>query len=137
MKNFSIEQNHIENLSKKRIKLNDECIASWDDEYGSGCDGAPALKLPDEVDILADEILDSIKKWRYVLPFEFIFDELTKLGWAPCLLYDDDGHFAVADDGWSEIPEESPGDIHLGHYITKNQWKDSIREALNYFLDTE
>jgi len=131
MRNRSVEEIHIENLSKKRYELNDKYQASWDDEAEDYQN-----EYPEEIDSLGEEILKYIKLWKNSLPFEFILEELTKLGWAPCLLYDDDGRWAVSGEGMQSVSVNNDNfDCHLSHFVKKDMWKDSIREALNYYLD--
>ena len=133
----SIEQIQIENLSKKRYEYFAMDFPDWDtDKEAELC----PPEIQKEIDDLADQILDSIKRWRNALPFEVIFEELTKLGWAPCLLYDDDGHFAISGEGMQSIPmdeKQEVGTDWISHWVQPDGWKDSIREALNYYLDEE
>ena len=138
MKNFSVEQNHIENLSKKR----EEYVAQRDvflEEKGEWKEGEDyTFEFDPSIDDLGNQILDCIKNWRYALPVEFILEELVKLGWAPCLLNDDAGHFAIVSDGMQNIPDpEVKIDIQLEFCVQKDKWHDSIRDALNYFLDND
>ena len=129
-------------LSKKRYILLDKQEESYNeetDEYG--------IDHNEEIDEFANQILEKIKSHRHLLTFEFIIDELTKLGYAPSLLYDDDGRFAIAHDGYQTLqnnPDEKDelgnpkglGDMSLTYFISPELWKDTIREALNYYLDT-
>ena len=135
MKTFSVEQNHIQNLSLKRYELNEGYQNSYEEEVGEY--GEYAMEWPEEIDVLSDQILDCIKKWRYSLTFEFIIEELTKLGWAPCLLYDDNGNFAISGEGMQSISPDGVDDCHLSHFVEKDMWKPTIRKALNYYLDNE
>lgn len=128
--NKSVEQNHIENLSKKRYEYVNMYENSYDEEKMKY-----TIEEPKEIDELGDNIYESLKKWRRQLSFEFIIEELTKLGQAPCLLYDDNGHFAVCGDGTQSVPFGDKSDIILAHFVEKDSWKDSPREALNSYLD--
>ena len=130
--NNSVEKIHIENLSKKREEYVKVWQESWDEEAGH----YTSEENP-EIDKLSNLILDCIKTWRFSLPFEFIIEELTKLGQAPCLLYDDNGHFAVSGDGFQSVALEEAIDMEMSHFIEKEAWKDSIRQALDYYLDNE
>ena len=89
-----------------------------------------------QVDELAITILDFIKKGFGFLKFEFIFEELSKLGQCPNLLNDDNGHWAVTCDGFQSIPEDldKPSDIETQFWVKANQWKDTPREALQSYL---
>lgn len=135
MKNRSVEEIHIENLSKKRYELFGQEYPDWDVEKEATLH-PPAVEA--QIKDLAKQILKCIKNWRYALPFEFIIEELTKLGWAPCLLYDDDGRFAISGEGMQNInPDDGAFDCHLTHFVEKDAWKPTIREALNHYLDEE
>jgi len=90
----------------------------------------------EEIDKLADQIISLIREHRNDLPFEFIFEQLTKLGHAPNLLYDDNGHFALIGDGYQSVPDEI-SDIEMQFFVEKEHWKNSIREALDDYLDNE
>ena len=123
------EQIHIENISLKRYEL----IRTKEDSYDEEKEDY-TIEESEEVGKLGDQIWDCLKNWRYSLSFEFIFEEITKLGGAPCLLYDDNGHFAISGEGMQSLSFE-PADTEMIHFIKKDLWKDSIREALNYYLD--
>lgn len=124
----SSEQYHIESLSNKRYELLDKQHASWNEEKMDY-----DLEIP-EIDELANEILKYIKLYRNNLTFEFIFDELTKLGQAPNLVYDDNGNFAITSAGIQEVTTEL-SDLAITSLVTKEQWKPTIREALDHYLD--
>jgi hypothetical protein len=119
-------QIRIENLSKKR----DEYLKLYEESEED-------MSYPKEIDELSDEIIDRIKTWKDSLPFEFIIEELTKLGWAPCLLYDDNGNFAVTGEGMQSVPGNGVSDVYLEHWVKEECWKPTIREALNYYLNEE
>jgi len=138
MKNFSAEQNHIENLSKKREEYVQQRDVILEDQLNWKKGEDYTFEFEPSIDDLGNQILDCIKKWRYALPIEFILEELTKLGWAPCLLYDDAGHFSITGDGFQNIPSpDEKIDIQLEFYIMADQWHDTIREALDYYLENE
>lgn len=128
-------QIRIKNLSKKRRELYNIYQDSYDPSIGEF--GDYTAEYPEEIDQLAEEIVDRIKSWRQDLPIEFILEELTQLGWAPCLLYDDEGHWAISGEGFQEVALGDPIDMHLTHFVEKKMWKDTIREALNYYLDND
>ena len=134
VRNRSVEEIHIENLSKKRY----EYFAMDDPDFVSG--KTDEGKYQKEIDELGAEILKYIKLWKWALPFEFIFEELTKLGWAPCLLYDDNGGFAVSGEGMQSIPMDTvqeTGTDWISHWVKKDGWFPTIREALNSYLDED
>jgi len=90
-----------------------------------------------KIDELSDEIFSLIKEHRNNLSFEFIIEQLTKLGHSPALLYDDDGRFAIICDGYQSVPQDEASDIEMQYFVEKKHWKNSIREALDYYLDSE
>lgn len=125
------EKTHIENLSKKRyeyLKIQED---SWNEDI------LDYENEPKEINELADEILKCIQQWREELSFEFIFEELTKLGWAPCLLYDDNGNFAVSGEGMQGINPDGADNCEMIHFVEKDKWKPTIREALYHYLDDD
>ena len=65
------------------------------------------------------------------LEFDFILLELTKLGDAPNVLYDDDGNFAVSGSGMQSVGE---GTVSLMAIVEPEHWKETPREALRYYM---
>jgi hypothetical protein len=122
----------VKNLSNKRYELFAKYNESYDEEISDYRD-----EFPKEIDELADEILDRIKSWRNSLSVEFILEELSKLGEAPSLLYDDEGHWAVSGEGFQNVVIGDPIDVHMNIFVEKDMWKDTIREAINYYLDID
>lgn len=48
------------------------------------------------------------------------------------LVNDDNGHWAVAYDGFQNVPVgDQPQDISTAFYIEKSRWHNSIREAID------
>jgi hypothetical protein len=128
------EQLQIEDLSKKREMLLDKRDASWNDEKD---DWGGYEYEPKEIDELAEEIERRIKEWRNLLSFEFIMEQLTMLGDAPNLLYDDNGHWAITGEGYQNVVTGEPADLETHFMIEAKHWKNTIREALNDYLDYE
>ena len=124
------EQEYILSLSKIRYEFIDKQNKSWNETTED------YMYNPEEIDELAGKILRNILEYRDKLSFEFIFEELTNIGWAPCLLYDDNGNFAISGDGMQSISLE-PEDTEMYLFVKKEAWKSSIREALNYYLDKD
>jgi hypothetical protein len=60
-------------------------------------------------------------------------EEKSKLGWCPCLLNDDAGHWAVVEDGMQNVPLDPLYDIETTFWVEKHQWKNTVREALEAF----
>lgn len=119
----------IKDLSKKRDKSLKEYENSWDEK------SEKYIMSSEEIDSLEKEIYKKIKEWKDFLSFEFIIDELTKLGHAPNLLYDDNGNFAITGDGFQTVPINGPCDMEMSFFIEKDKWSPTIREALNKYLN--
>ena len=118
------------NLSNHRYELLDKRNASWDEKI---------LRYtydPLEIDELGDTIYNLLNNNQDELNIEFIIEELTKLGLAPSLLYDDNGNFAICDNGVQTLSyKDEPCDVEIIHFIEKNKWKSTIREALKYYFE--
>lgn len=117
-------------LSKKRY----EFIELQNDSYNEETNKYE--KEYKEIDSLGKEILDSIKKYKDRLEFDFILIELTKLGHAPNLLYDDNGKFAIEGSGFQTVAfGDEPVDMEMQFFIEAEYWKDTPREALDFYLN--
>ena len=135
MNEFKNVQELIQKLSDERYSYIDKMDESFDPSIGKYGD---YTYKPDEIiDDLGDKILDIIKKEFNNLPFEFIFEELTKLGHSPNLVYDDNGNFAITGDGYQKLSSTYPEDITILNFVEKNQWKKTVREALSHYLFSE
>lgn len=49
------------------------------------------------------------------------------------LISDDAGHWVVATEGMQNVPENPPEDIDSRFFVTAEEWKPSVREALEAF----
>jgi len=91
-----------------------------------------------QIDDLANDIRNRIKSWFDSLPFDFIMKQLSRLGEAPNLLYDDNGHWAVTSDGYQNVVfGEEPEDVETSFFIKAKQWKTTPKEALQYYINEE
>lgn len=124
----------IQSLIDKRESILQEHYDSWDEDKEDY-----AIEWPEQIDILAKEISDAISAGRDSLDCDFILESYTMLGLAPQLIYDDNGHWAVTDDGYSSVPMTEDGKfdgpesfVAIAH---PEQWKDTIREALYHYID--
>jgi hypothetical protein len=122
------EKLQILKLSNKRYQLLEEYEKSWDKK------SEKYIMSSEEIDSLEKEIYKKIKEWKDFLSFEFIIDELTKLGHAPNLLYDDNGNFAITGEGFQTVAFDGPCDMEMGFFVKKDKWKPTIREALDKYL---
>lgn len=104
-------------------------------------DSLRAFDDDEKSDKLREDILDFIDKHRNALSLEAILEGLTSTGAAPSLLYDDNGHWTVGGDGSQNLP--TIGDEHKtkqttfdGVWIVEaGRWKETVREAVNDYLD--
>lgn len=129
---MNIEEHNIKLLISKRQEYLDIKDDSWDEEL---CD---YTLDPKEIDELSEKIHHRIKKHRDELDVDFIVETLTHMGGCPSILYDDNGFFAVASDGFQNVVfGDEPSDVDISHHITKDKWKKTIREALYFYLDEE
>lgn len=127
------ETSEIQELIQKRYSIYKSYQESW-------CDKKLKYTTPEpkEIDGLAEDIVKSIKKNFSDLPVDFIIESLTHLGYAPNVVYDDNGHFAVSGGIFSPIPTTESGifddDISIDTFVEPSQWFDNIREALSDYL---
>ena len=47
------------------------------------------------------------------------------------LVSDDLGHWAIATEGFQNVPNKAPADINTIFYIKKKDWKKTIRQAID------
>lgn len=124
-------QEIIKQLSEKRYEFINQRENSYDEKIQDY-----TIEEPAEIDMLGENILSLIMQFHKDLPVDFVIEELTKLGQAPSILYDDNGNFAISCDGTQNTVFE-PSDMTITHFINKKMWKPTIREALEYYLFNE
>jgi hypothetical protein len=91
-----------------------------------------------DINGLFDEIIKWIKKYFEDLPFDFIMDHLANLGGCPCLINDDNGHWAVTTEGFQNVVSgDEPQDVTTTFFVEAKNWKNTPREALKDFLFNE
>lgn len=58
-------------------------------------------------------------------------------GACPGIINDDDGHWAVTDDGMQNVPNAGgpPIDIQTTFFVKADKWKGTLRAAINAYLD--
>lgn len=58
-------------------------------------------------------------------------EDITREGYCPAVLFDDNGHWTVAFDGCQNVPmEEGPCDISTSFWAEKDCWYPTLREAI-------
>lgn len=90
-----------------------------------------------ELDNNAERVILSLKKNLSELTFEEVLEAYSHLGSAPCLIYDDNGNWAIADSGYSNVRTEDDQDLEITHNVEAHLFKPSIREALEYWVNYE
>jgi hypothetical protein len=129
MKN--LHSKNLENLVNRRKVFYDNWQASYNEETNTfGYDE------PKEIDEIANEIMQYIAKHKDEIDIEVILETITYLGGSPNLLYDDNGHFAITDEGYQSVAfGDEPVDVETSFNVPKECWKKTIREALNHYLN--
>lgn len=95
----------------------------------------------EEADRLRQLIRDLLFNHQEELTVEFILESLTRLGAAPSLLYDDDGHWTVGGDGMQAVmafeDRSKETTFDASWWVGPGRWKQTIREALRDYLVPE
>jgi hypothetical protein len=82
------------------------------------------------------KILSQLKTGK--INCEQALEELSKIGYAPNLLNDDNGHWAISCDGFQNVPKgDDPEDISTTIFVGTDKWKNSIKEALLYWMEND
>lgn len=69
---------------------------------------------------------------------EDVLETITHWGWAPSLVFDDDGRWALSFVGTQPvIMGDEPIEMHMTVFVEKDYWCDSIREAVIYSLSQQ
>ncbi|MEK7103742.1 MAG: hypothetical protein AAB870_05325 [Patescibacteria group bacterium] len=94
------------------------------------------VQIPNEVFEIGNDIYKDLRQHFDNLPVDFIIETTTKLGAAPNVLYDDNGHFCIGGDGFGPV---ASGDHKIegmvgGILVESKMWKPTIREALRVYL---
>jgi len=91
-----------------------------------------------DADKVQSEILQALRTNFLNYPVDFILETLTEFGQAPNLVYDDNGLFAVSAAGYQPVvTEDEKIEGVLTVFVRKEQWHETIREALRHYLFTE
>jgi hypothetical protein len=100
--------------------------------------GTATVEEVKKIDTNAVEIRYLILKHFDLLEFDYILIQLTRIGDAPNLLYDDNGHFAVECEGVQTVPDlDDVIDIETSFFVEKHKWKSTPREALLDYLQRD
>jgi len=122
-------QEEITSMSNFRYKLIEQIQQLGDND-------PKEKELNEKVDRLAEEIIKSILSHFDFLQFDFIMEQIAKLGSCPNLLNDDNGNWAVSTDGYQNVVSgDDPQDVATHFFIEAKEWKKTPKEALKYFLE--
>lgn len=112
-----------------------------DEELGS--DDFEDLPEDPRCEELRIAIHDFIEKNHTELTVESVLEGMTSIGSAPSLLYDDNGNFAMGEDGMQnvtalEVKEKGDRDsldFQGVWFLKKRDWKPTIREAIERYFE--
>jgi hypothetical protein len=130
----------INELNKLRYQLINEQNEAWEESKSKDSidvvlDSKPN-RLDEMIDEYAKEIRKLIEKSFENLEFEFIVEQLSNLGDAPCLLYDDNGNWSVSGSGYASVSLEV-NDWEGSFFVKKEDWYKTPREALRAYVFVE
>jgi len=126
---------HIIHTIKLLSTTRQELYNKYESTYDSST-GKYEMVWPEEIDDLMNKIYKLLESFHHELPIELVIEELTKIGDAPCILYDDSGNFAICSTGCQNVSgDNEPCNMNISHFILKKQWKPTIREALKFYFD--
>ena len=89
-------------------------------------------------DTMRDRILKDMIEYFNDYAIDEVLETLTRFGNAPCLVYDDNGKFAVSGDGYQPVvtgDEVIDGSVTV--VVEGHMWKKTIREAVYHYLTYE
>jgi hypothetical protein len=97
------------------------------------------MELNAELDANRNEILVLLKSTGKI-PFEDLFTALTEMGYAPALVFDDNGQFAVSCEGVSTVvtnytADKRNGETTITVIIGGTQWRPSVLSAMDAAVD--
>jgi len=133
----------IERIISSITKKNDERDVYLEEYYNSYDEETNNyyIEEPKEIDQLGGEINTLLKFHIDILPVDFVIESLNKLGYSINIVYDDNGHYAISYAGMQSIPEETEederDDVIIYHFVEKEEWHNSIREALVYYINLD
>ena len=79
--------------------------------------------------------IDRIKKSANRLSIEDLLKDLTNIGYAPSLVYDDNGNWAVVSSEFSWVRMKETSDYSTTIFIKAEEFKPSVREALKKYIE--
>jgi len=128
---MTIRDKNIKVLVNKRKEILKQHEDSCDEKISDY-----TIEEPEEIFTLRDEILNLIFKYEPELDTDCIIETMTELGYAPNILYDDNGNFAVITDCFTSVSfGDDPVDMDMSFHVEARHWKPTIREAIKHYLE--
>lgn len=122
---------HLNYLISERRKITEQRNNTWDEEKSEYSN-----EYYKEYDNNRDLILNLIKENLEALSFEDILEAYSHTGGAPCLIYDDNGNWAITTEGYQSISlEDEPQDLQSSFLVEARFFKPNIRDAVKYWFD--
>lgn len=125
---MKLEYNEI----KKMLDIRDGFLDQVDEDFKVL---PPFMEKADQIE---SSIAASLHEHYNEYGVDEIIETLTRFGQAPCLVYDDNGMFAVSSDGYG--PHVVGDEVISGSMqviVNRTMWKKTIREALWFYMTHE
>lgn len=93
-----------------------------------------------EADKIQEKITKIFKDQTDDFPCDFILETMTRFGYAPSVIYDDNGMWMVTGDGAQPVVAEDDvleGNVNMMFFCERKQWFPTIREALVDYLNRD
>ena len=65
------------------------------------------------------------------------FEHMADKGCAPSLVYDDNGMWAVAEEGAQNVREQDTHDFAITHFVEAHKFKRKVRDAIDAAIDAQ
>jgi len=69
------------------------------------------------------------------ISLEEFFEAIIENGNCPALINDDAGHWAISESGFQPVVMDEPIEMDTTFFIEKEDWKNTVREAVVGFYD--
>lgn len=81
------------------------------------------------------DTLENIIRDAHTASIENLLERLTEIGHCPCIVFDDNGQWAVSSDGIQNIRQHNDDEYYATLFIPANMFKNTIREALISYIE--
>ena len=130
---------HLVDLVNERNSFLDKYHNSVDAKFNYTIDE------PKEIDEIKNEIIEYIKEHKDTLAVDIILEALTNLGDEPSVLYNGEGLFCIGSISETYVDESCMDELsedaydkyieETDHNIAIERWYETVREALNYYIE--